>query len=80
MFLGGGAHRPGVIEAAWSALRPGGRLVANAVTLATEAALIAAQARHGGTLRRIAIERLDQVGPMPAYRPAMTVTQWRART
>ncbi len=78
VFLGGGAHRPGVIDAAWAALRPGGRLVANAVALATEAALAAAQARLGGTLLRIGLERLDQVGGMAAYRPAMTVTQWRA--
>ena len=78
VFLGAAAHRPGTIDAAWSALPQGGRLVANAIALATEAALAAAQARHGGTLRRIAIERLDQVGGMPAYRPAMTVTQWRA--
>ncbi len=77
IFLGGGAHRPGLIDAAWAALNPGGRLVANAVALRTEATLTDAQARLGGTLTRIAIERLDQVGAMPAYRPAMTVTQWR---
>lgn len=77
IFLGGSAHRPGLIDTAKSALSPGGRLVANAVALETEAALIAAQQRHGGTLTRIAIERLDHVGTMPAYRPAMTVTQWR---
>lgn len=77
VFLGGGAHIPGVIDAAWAALPPGGRLVANAVALATEAALAAAQARLGGTLLRIGLERLDRVGGMAAYRPAMTVTQWR---
>ncbi len=77
VFLGGGAHRPGVIDAAWSALRPGGRLVANAIALPTEAALIEAQRRLGGMLTRIGIERLEQVGSMAAYRPAMTVTQWR---
>jgi precorrin-6Y C5,15-methyltransferase (decarboxylating) len=57
-------------------LQTEGRLVANAVTLETEAALLAARARFGGTLLRIALERLDKVGPMHAYRPAMTVTQW----
>jgi precorrin-6Y C5,15-methyltransferase (decarboxylating) len=76
IFLGGGASTPGVIDAAHAALKPGGRLVANAVALVTEAALIAAQQRHGGTLIRIGIERLDQVGTMAAYRPAMTITQW----
>jgi precorrin-6Y C5,15-methyltransferase (decarboxylating) len=78
IFLGGGAHRPGVIDAAWSALPVDGRLVANAVTIETEAVLLAARARLGGTLLRIGLERLDKVGPMHAYRPAMTVTQWVA--
>jgi precorrin-6Y C5,15-methyltransferase (decarboxylating) len=78
VFLGGGAHRPGVIDAAWDALRPDGRLVANAVTIETEAALIAAHARLGGTLSRLSVERLDAVGTMHAYRPAMTVTQFVA--
>ena len=78
VFLGGGAHRPGVIEAAWAALPPSGRLVANAVTTETEIVLLAAQSRLGGTLLRIALSRLDAVGPMHAFRPAMTVTQWAA--
>jgi precorrin-6Y C5,15-methyltransferase (decarboxylating) len=78
VFLGGGAHRPGVIQAAWAALRPGGRLVANAVTLETETALLAARAQLGGSLLRVGLERLDSVGTMHAYRPAMTVTQWSA--
>jgi precorrin-6Y C5,15-methyltransferase (decarboxylating) len=78
VFLGGGAHRRGVIDAAWAALKPEGRLVANAVTIETEAVLLAARARLGGTLLRLSVERLDAVGAMHAYRPAMTVTQWLA--
>ena len=78
VFLGGGVSAPGVIEAAWQALRPGGRIVANAITLASEAALIAAQAQYGGGLTRIGLERLDLVGRMAAFRPAMTVTQFCA--
>ncbi len=78
VFLGGGVAAPGVVEAAWQALRPGGRMVANAITLASEAALVAAQAQYGGSLTRIGLERLDQVGRMAAYRPAMTVTQFCA--
>ncbi len=76
IFLGGGAHRPGVIDVAWDALAPEGRLVANAVTLETESALLAAHARLGGTLLRIGLERLGAIGALQAYRPAMTVTQW----
>ena len=76
IFLG--AAIPALLAPAWPALKLGGRLVANAVTLPAEHALTAAQARHGGTLLRIALERLGSIGPNPAYRPALTVTQWRA--
>src|SRR5690606_4479211 len=41
VFIGGGLAGDGLFEAAWSALRPGGRLVANAVSLQSEARLIA---------------------------------------
>ena len=78
VFIGGGAHQAGVIEAAWDALLPDGRLVANAVTIETEAALLAARARFGGVLSRLSVERLDSIGAMHGYRPAMTVTQWLA--
>ncbi len=78
VFLGGGAHRPGVIATAWDALSSGGRIVANAVTVETETALLAAQSERGGTLLRVSLARLDAVGPMHAFRPAMTVTQWAA--
>ena len=65
-----------MLDAAIAALRPGGRLVANAVTLETEAVLIARQASLGGTLARIAIARADSVGGKTGWRPAMPVTQW----
>lgn len=77
VFIGGGLTTPGVVEAAWRALRPRGRLVANAVTLEGEARLAALFASQGGTLRRIGVERLDPVGRFHGWRPAMTVTQWR---
>jgi precorrin-6B C5,15-methyltransferase / cobalt-precorrin-6B C5,C15-methyltransferase len=82
IFIGGGAGDPGVLDAAVAALRPGGRLVVNAVTLATEGLLLARHAALGGDLIRIAISRAEQVGRSPnpgspmAWRPAMPVTQW----
>ncbi len=76
IFIGGGASEPSVLDAAMSALKPGGRLVANAVTLATEAELIGRQASLGGTLTRIAISRVDSIGGKTGWRPAMPVTQW----
>ena len=76
VFVGGGASDPGVLDAASRALRPGGRLVVNAVTLETEALLLARYAALGGELARIAIARADTVGSRSAWRPAMPVTQW----
>jgi precorrin-6Y C5,15-methyltransferase (decarboxylating) len=76
VFIGGGGSDAGVMEAAISALRPGGRLVANAVTLEMEVVLLAHQARLGGSLIRIDIARAAPVGGMQGWRPAMPVTQW----
>jgi precorrin-6Y C5,15-methyltransferase (decarboxylating) len=75
IFIGGGAS-PGVLDAAAAALRPGGRLVVNAVTLQTEALLIARHAAEGGELVRIAVSRAEPVGGKAGWRPAMPVTQW----
>jgi precorrin-6B C5,15-methyltransferase / cobalt-precorrin-6B C5,C15-methyltransferase len=76
IFVGGGAADTGVLDGAARALRPGGRLVVNAVTLETEALLLARHAALGGELIRIAIARADAVGRMTGWRPAMPVTQW----
>ena len=76
IFIGGGGSDPGVLDAAMAALRPGGRLVANAVTLELEALLLAHHASHGGSLSRIGVAQADAVGSMTAWRPAMPITQW----
>jgi precorrin-6Y C5,15-methyltransferase (decarboxylating) len=64
-----------VLDTAARALRSGGRLVVNAVTLETEALLIARHAVLGGELIRIAISRAAPVGEKSGWRPAMPVTQ-----
>ena len=76
VFVGGGASREGVLDAVWQALPPGGRLVVNSVTLETEAKLIDWQARHGGTLLRLSVERAGPVGGLTGWRAAMPVVQW----
>lgn len=76
VFIGGGASEPGVFDAAWTALKSGGRLVVNAVTLETETQLGTLYAQHGGTMRRLALSRLEAVGGMHGWRAAMPVTQW----
>lgn len=77
IFIGGGGSEAGVMEAAIAGLKPGGRLVANAVTTEMEAVLLARHARLGGSLLRIDIARAAPVGQMTGWRPAMPVTQWR---
>lgn len=76
IFIGGGGSEPGVFDAALEALKPGGRLVANAVTLEMETVLLAAQAKLGGNLIRMEVSRAAPVGAMQGWKPAMPVTQW----
>ena len=78
VFIGGGARTPGMIAAAWAALSSGGRLVAHAVAIETEMALMAARAELGGRMSRIGVERLEPLGRLHGFRPAMRVTQWVA--
>src|SRR5215470_18854346 len=76
VFVGGGAGEPEVLDKAAAMLRSGGRLVVNAVTLETEALLLARHAAAGGELVRIAIARTDAIGGKRGWRPALPVTQW----
>ena len=76
IFIGGGASTTGVLDACIAALKPGGRLVANAVTLETESEFIALHALRGGELTRASISRADRVGGKTGWRPALPVTQW----
>jgi precorrin-6Y C5,15-methyltransferase (decarboxylating) len=78
VFVGGGATAPGLIETCWDALRRGGRLVANTVTIEGERAILAAHARFGGDLTRIAIDHAAPIGGFTAWRPQIPVTQWTA--
>ena len=75
IFIGGGLTAD-VFEAAWSALRPLGRLVANAVTLESEALMLDHYKKHGGQLVKLGVHRAEAVGRLTAFRPLMPVTQW----
>lgn len=74
VFVGGGLTVEGVLETCWQALRPGGRLVANAVTLQSEALLTAWQARTGGALTRLSVAHAGPLGRFEVWRTAMPVT------
>lgn len=77
VFIGGGLGDQ-VIAPAWDALKPGGRIAANAVTLEGEATLMDAYRRFGGELVRVSLARAVPVGTLTGWRPAMPVTHWRA--
>jgi precorrin-6Y C5,15-methyltransferase (decarboxylating) len=76
VFIGGGLTRDGVVEACLAALPAGGRLVANAVTLESEAVLASWYAKLGGELTRIAVNRAAPVGGFTGWRAMMPVTTW----
>jgi len=76
VFVGGGLSVDGLVETCLQALRPGGRLVANAVTVEGEARLFALHGKHGGHLTRIAVSRAEPVGAFQGWRALMPVTQW----
>ena len=78
VFVGGGIS-DATFAACMQALKSGGRLVAHAVTLDSEAVLLAAFGAHGGELVRLAVARAEPVGPYSGWRPAMPVTQWSWR-
>ncbi|HEU5420474.1 MAG TPA: precorrin-6y C5,15-methyltransferase (decarboxylating) subunit CbiE [Streptosporangiaceae bacterium] len=77
VFIGGGLTGDGVLEACWQALRPGGRLVAHAVTVESEAVLHRWQQAHGGQLVRAALSYAEPLGSFTTWRPALPVVQWQ---
>lgn len=76
IFVGGGIAADGVLETAWTALKPGGRLAANTVTLEGEKKLFAWQASNGGTLTQIAVSHAEPIGGFTGWTPARPVTQY----
>lgn len=79
VFVGGGVSEPAMLERCREALRPGGRLVANAVTLEGERALLSARALYGGELLRIECSDAEPLGDFYGWRPRRPVVQWSAR-
>ena len=77
IFIGGGICDGGVFEACWTALKPGGRLVVNTVTLEGEARVIDLQETFGGEIVRIQVSHMKRIGSLRALEPRMAVTQWR---
>lgn len=74
IFIGGGVTREGVLDTCWAALKPGGRLVANAVTLQSEMTLMAWRERLGGELTRIHVAQAQELGAFDTWRQALPIT------
>ncbi len=75
VFIGGGASDT-LLTHLWTLIPPGTRLVANAVTLETEALLTQWSATHGGSLLRIDIAGSTPIGPKRGWRAALPIVQW----
>ena len=74
IFIGGGVTREGVLDTCWQHLRPGGRLVANAVTLQSEMTLMNWRTEHGGELTRIHVAQAQPLGEFDTWRQALPIT------
>jgi precorrin-6Y C5,15-methyltransferase (decarboxylating) len=74
IFIGGGVTREGMLDTCWAALKPGGRLIANAVTLQSEMTLMAWREQYGGELTRIHIAQAQPLGAFDTWRQALPIT------
>jgi len=74
IFIGGGVTRAGVLDTCWAQLKPGGRLVANAVALQSEMTLMNWREHHGGELTRIHIAQAQPLGEFDTWRQALPIT------
>lgn len=75
IFIGGGLT-PAIFELCAHLLKKGGRLVANTVTVESEAILLMQQEKQGGEIYRIALSRLEKIGPYRGFKALMPVTQY----
>ena len=75
VFIGGGGSAP-LLAALWPLLPQGCRVVANAVTLESEALLTAACAQYGGALMRVDIAHAAPLGRMTGWQPMRPIVQW----
>jgi precorrin-6B C5,15-methyltransferase / cobalt-precorrin-6B C5,C15-methyltransferase len=76
IFIGGGLTISGLFESCWQALKPGGKLVANGVTVETEQRIFQLQQQYGGSLDRLALQKAEPVGKFLGWKASSPVTQW----
>jgi precorrin-6B C5,15-methyltransferase / cobalt-precorrin-6B C5,C15-methyltransferase len=76
IFIGGGLTTDDLLETCWKSLKPGGRLVINAVTVESEQIVFEGQQALGGELTRVAIQRAEPVGRFLSWKAMAPITQW----
>jgi precorrin-6Y C5,15-methyltransferase (decarboxylating) len=76
IFIGGGLTQKGLFEACFERLEVGGRLVANAVTVESEAFVVQHYSELGGELHRFQHYQGAPLGGFTGWRPALPITQW----
>lgn len=77
VFVGGGLS-DALLAHLWERLPTGCRVVANAVTLESEALLASWHARAGGSLLRIELAEASPLGSRRGWKSAYPVVQWSA--
>lgn len=75
VFIGGGLSQD-LLQQLHAELPSGTRLVANAVTLESEALLVAWQAKLGGDLMRVELSNLTSIGSKRAWDASYPIVQW----
>jgi len=75
VFVGGGLSEA-LLRALWPRVEQGARIVANAVTLESEALLTQWQAAQGGSLMRIEVAQAVPIGTRRGWRTQFPVVQW----
>lgn len=75
VFIGGGASAA-LLERLWALAPVGTRLVANAVTLETEALFTQWAAAKGGALLRLELAEARPLGRLRGWEPARPIVQW----
>ena len=76
VFIGGGLGQE-LVDQVLYRLKPYGLIVANTVTLESEAVLVELQKKYGGELTKIAISRSKTIGNLTTWDQLLPVTQWR---
>ena len=75
VFVGGGLNKA-LLDWLEGNLTKGTRLVANAVTLETEAVLVEAQARLGGSLLKVDVSEAAPLGKFRGWKASYPIVQW----